>query len=163
MKYVPLSTLDNPPDRTYGKTRDCRGCRHWSELYAKQIGRGPLNCRCLNANSPEYCKYMAPRDWCKLEVRKGMFMNSLIVDEFTRNRTGVIFKVEGKPRLRYMLKVEREIFSREIQVSAYIGTNHGRQASYWEWQQLPPQGWKKDVLLMKVWPEWTPDDFNANS
>jgi hypothetical protein len=99
----------------------------------------------------------------KLEVRKGMFMNSLIVDEFTRNRTGVIFKVEGKPRLRYMLKVEREIFSREIQVSAYIGTNHGRQASYWEWQQLPPQGWKKDVLLMKVWPEWTPDDFNANS
>lgn len=66
MKYVPLSTLNDvpAPQRTYGKTRDCRGCRYWSELFAKQIGRGPLNCRCLNVNSPNFCKYMPPRDWC---------------------------------------------------------------------------------------------------
>lgn len=64
--YIPAA------QRTYGRTKDCRGCRYWSELYAKQIGRGPLNCMCLNRDSPHLYKYMPPREWCNRWVEGEM-------------------------------------------------------------------------------------------
>lgn len=32
--------------RTFGQTRDCRGCRYWSEMIAFACG-GPLKAMCL--------------------------------------------------------------------------------------------------------------------
>lgn len=33
--------------RTYGETRDCKGCRYWSEMVAKCDGGGPVQAYCL--------------------------------------------------------------------------------------------------------------------
>lgn len=42
--------------RTYGKTRDCKGCRFWSEMIAAYTptDRGAM---CLNPDSPQRQKY----------------------------------------------------------------------------------------------------------
>ena len=34
-------------DRTYGETRNCAGCRFWSEMLAQAIGGGPVTAMCL--------------------------------------------------------------------------------------------------------------------
>lgn len=33
--------------RTYGETRNCAGCRFWSEMIAQAIGGGPVQAMCL--------------------------------------------------------------------------------------------------------------------
>jgi hypothetical protein len=33
--------------RTYGETRNCAGCRHWSEMIARSHG-GPVEAMCLS-------------------------------------------------------------------------------------------------------------------
>lgn len=33
--------------RTYGETRNCSGCRFWSEMIAQSIGGGPIEAYCL--------------------------------------------------------------------------------------------------------------------
>lgn len=33
--------------RTYGETRDCKGCRYWSEMIAGCHGDGPVKALCL--------------------------------------------------------------------------------------------------------------------
>ncbi len=40
-------------DRTYGETRNCAGCRFWSEMIAQAIGGGPVQAMCL-AESGKY-------------------------------------------------------------------------------------------------------------
>lgn len=34
-------------DRTFGETKDCAGCRYWSETVAQSIGGGPVAAMCL--------------------------------------------------------------------------------------------------------------------
>ena len=50
--------------RTNGRTRDCKGCRFWSELYARQEGKGPLRAMCLNRNSPYTYLYTSKDQSC---------------------------------------------------------------------------------------------------
>jgi len=38
--------------RTYGETRNCKGCRYWSEMIAQAIGGGPVEAMCLNQDAP---------------------------------------------------------------------------------------------------------------
>lgn len=59
-------TADRMPshNRTNGRTMDCRGCKFWSEKFARQIGRGPLRAMCLNRNSKNAYLYTAGRDYC---------------------------------------------------------------------------------------------------
>jgi hypothetical protein len=51
-------------DRTYGETRDCKGCRYWSEMLAHSIGGGPVEAVCLSRSSTYRGKYMAPSRIC---------------------------------------------------------------------------------------------------
>lgn len=33
--------------RTYGETKNCKGCRYWSEMIAQAMGGGPVQAMCL--------------------------------------------------------------------------------------------------------------------
>lgn len=50
--------------RSYGETRDCRGCRYWSEMVAQSIGCGPVQALCLAAAGPLSGKYTTGRQTC---------------------------------------------------------------------------------------------------
>lgn len=65
-KWRDRKRAERIPDhhRTDGRTMDCRGCRYWSEMFAKIEGRGPLKALCLNRNSKSAYLYTAGRDFC---------------------------------------------------------------------------------------------------
>jgi len=50
--------------RTWGKTKNCKGCRFWSEMIAKSDGGGPVSAMCLNPKSLEYQKYRTGSEHC---------------------------------------------------------------------------------------------------
>ncbi len=55
--------------RTFGETRDCQGCRYWSEMLARAGGgtdnpRGDVEAYCLNADGPESGNYKVATDTC---------------------------------------------------------------------------------------------------
>lgn len=50
--------------RTYGETRDCSGCRFWSEMVARVCG-GPLEALCLAGSGPYASKYTTGRMTCE--------------------------------------------------------------------------------------------------
>ena len=51
--------------RTYGETRDCAGCRYWSEMIAQSIGGGPVQALCLApAGGPLKGKYVTSKQSC---------------------------------------------------------------------------------------------------
>lgn len=50
--------------RTYGETRDCNGCRFWSEMIARALGRG-VEAMCLAGEGTPYGgKYTIGRQTC---------------------------------------------------------------------------------------------------
>lgn len=49
--------------RTYGETRDCKGCRFWSEMVAMVEG-GQVVAFCLSPESLHTGRYTAPRSSC---------------------------------------------------------------------------------------------------
>jgi len=52
--------------RTAGKTRDCRGCRYWSEMIAMsgpETG-GVLKALCLSQHGPRKSTYVSSRTTC---------------------------------------------------------------------------------------------------
>jgi|GEM_PF-1153763 len=49
--------------RTFGETKDCAGCRFWSEMIAKSEG-GPVVAMCLENNGPMRGKYTGARQTC---------------------------------------------------------------------------------------------------
>lgn len=52
--------------RTYGKTKNCKGCRYWSEMIAQVIGGGPVQALCLAQKpSPMHGKYTSGRQTCE--------------------------------------------------------------------------------------------------
>lgn len=52
-------------DRTYGTTRDCAGCRFWSEMIAAWHGDGPVQALCLApAGAPLRGQYVTGRRTC---------------------------------------------------------------------------------------------------
>ena len=50
--------------RTYGETKDCAGCRFWSEMVAACHGGGPVLAMCLSDDGPFSGKYTAGRATC---------------------------------------------------------------------------------------------------
>lgn len=50
--------------RTWGATRTCKGCRHWSEMVAQSTGGGPVRAMCLSALSPARGQFMSPTRTC---------------------------------------------------------------------------------------------------
>ena len=50
--------------RTYGETKDCRGCRYWSEMLAKCEGGEPVVAMCLAPDGPHEGKYKSARMTC---------------------------------------------------------------------------------------------------
>ena len=50
--------------RTYGETRNCAGCRFWSEMIAKCEGGGPVQALCLADSGPFKGKYTTARQKC---------------------------------------------------------------------------------------------------
>ncbi len=51
-------------DRTYGETRNCAGCRFWSEMIAQAIGGGPVEAMCLADAGRFAGKYTSARRTC---------------------------------------------------------------------------------------------------
>lgn len=51
-------------DRTYGETKDCRGCRFWSEMVAQAIGGRGVEALCLSGTGPKASKYTSARTTC---------------------------------------------------------------------------------------------------
>lgn len=50
--------------RSWGETRNCHGCRYWSEMLARALGGGPVEAMCLGDNSPHRDKYTTKRTTC---------------------------------------------------------------------------------------------------
>jgi hypothetical protein len=50
-------------DRTYGETKNCAGCRYWSEMIAKCDG-GPVVAMCLAPNAKTKGQYWSARMSC---------------------------------------------------------------------------------------------------
>ena len=50
--------------RSWGGTRNCKGCRYWSEMVAQSIGGGPVQAMCLSPASPNRGKYTGPTRVC---------------------------------------------------------------------------------------------------
>lgn len=51
--------------RTYGETKDCKGCRYWSEMIAQCAGGGPVQAMCLNQKpAPLSGKYTSGGQTC---------------------------------------------------------------------------------------------------
>lgn len=50
--------------RTFGETRNCKGCRYWSEMIAQALGGGPVQALCLSPVSAARGKYMDPARTC---------------------------------------------------------------------------------------------------
>lgn len=50
--------------RTLGKTRDCNGCRFWSEMIAQAVGGRPVEAMCLSPDGPLKSTYTAGRQTC---------------------------------------------------------------------------------------------------
>jgi hypothetical protein len=51
--------------RTYGETRDCRGCRFWSEMIAQGGGdRIGVEALCLSDDGPKAGEYTTARATC---------------------------------------------------------------------------------------------------
>ena len=50
--------------RTYGETRNCKGCRYWSEMIAQALGGGPVEAMCLSREGPERGKYTSAARTC---------------------------------------------------------------------------------------------------
>lgn len=51
--------------RSWGDTKNCHGCRYWSEMLAQAIGDGPLEAMCLAQDGPYTGKYTTKRQTCK--------------------------------------------------------------------------------------------------
>ena len=55
----------NPLDyRSWGETRNCKGCRYWSEMLARSEGGGPVQAACLNNKSPNRSKFTSGTVTC---------------------------------------------------------------------------------------------------
>lgn len=50
--------------RTYGETKNCKGCRYWSEMLAQSIGGGPVQAFCLAQGGPMSGRYTSGRQTC---------------------------------------------------------------------------------------------------
>lgn len=50
--------------RTYGETKNCAGCRFWSEMIAKSEGGGPVQALCL-AEGSKRGQYTVSRQTCE--------------------------------------------------------------------------------------------------
>ncbi len=59
LRYVVISM-----SRTYGETRNCAGCRFWSEMLAQCRGGGPVEAMCLVDDGPFSSKYVTARQKC---------------------------------------------------------------------------------------------------
>lgn len=52
--------------RTFGQTRDCRGCRFWSEMIARAGGNIiGVEALCLRADGPKGGQYTVGRNSCE--------------------------------------------------------------------------------------------------
>ena len=49
--------------RTNGETRNCAGCRYWSEMIAQSIGDGPVEAMCLG-DGPLKGQYTTGKQTC---------------------------------------------------------------------------------------------------
>jgi hypothetical protein len=50
--------------RTYGQTRNCKGCKFWSEMIARAIGGGPVQAMCLAQGGPYSSVYTTASTTC---------------------------------------------------------------------------------------------------
>lgn len=51
-------------ERTFDVTRNCAGCRFWSEMIARAEGGGPVEAMCLNPASRQRGNYVAGFQEC---------------------------------------------------------------------------------------------------
>ena len=51
-------------DSTNGETKNCAGCRFWSEMVAQSIGGGPVEALCLADGGPLSGKYTSGKQSC---------------------------------------------------------------------------------------------------
>ena len=49
--------------RSWGETKNCHGCRYWSEMLAQACG-GPMEAVCLARKSPNSGKYTSKQTTC---------------------------------------------------------------------------------------------------
>lgn len=51
--------------RTWGATKNCKGCRYWSEMLAQSIGCSGLQAMCLASAGPLKNKYTSGHMTCE--------------------------------------------------------------------------------------------------
>lgn len=51
--------------RSYGETKNCKGCRYWSEMIARAGGGFPLSAMCLAADGPNSGQYSTANQTCE--------------------------------------------------------------------------------------------------
>ena len=49
--------------RTFGETKNCAGCRYWSEMLAQAVGGGPVQAMCLG-DGKYRSRYVSARQSC---------------------------------------------------------------------------------------------------
>lgn len=49
--------------RTYGETKNCMGCRYWSEMLA-QCSDGPVQAMCISGVGENKGKYLSAQNTC---------------------------------------------------------------------------------------------------
>lgn len=50
--------------RTFGNTRNCKGCRYWSEMLARSDGGRPIEAVCLKQSGQHSGNYMPGSTTC---------------------------------------------------------------------------------------------------
>lgn len=101
----------------------------------------------------------------RLEGRKLAFYEDLEI--ITDLNMPTIYFYSKKSRYEaYRLTRSRDVFTGTVGIDAYRGyrprphkhRQHDLGSSAWRWHLLDPNGWKAQVMQMKVWPEWSVDD-----
>lgn len=75
-------SIDALDYRSWGGTRNCKGCRYWSEMVAQSVGGGPVQAMCLNQASPNRAKFTGPTRVC---------------DQWTEGGLGAVDQPGGNP------------------------------------------------------------------
>lgn len=50
--------------RSWGETKNCHGCRYWSEMLAQAVDGGPMQAMCIANNGPHSGQYTTKRQTC---------------------------------------------------------------------------------------------------
>lgn len=101
----------------------------------------------------------------KLEGRKSAFYDDLEVVVFAYRHVVYLRSKKSKYEAYRVMRM-KDVLTGRVAADFYRGCRPRRKGRYsgdvsssaWQWHLLDPNGWKAQVMLMKLWPEWSIDD-----